>query len=78
MTIKFDGIGPKGDEFEKAAWEATKKGLLAHWKKQLRGIKCAEHNVTPKVIVKGSLKNPDFRIEGCCPALIKEATKALQ
>lgn len=78
MKMEFKVIAPKKGALEKQAWEATKRQLVQWLENRLRGIECSEHHEHPRVIVTGSLKRPQFRLEGCCQKLIDEATEALK
>jgi hypothetical protein len=77
MKIEFKVIAPKKGALERQAWEALKKQVLQHLGDRLRGIQCEEHHRRPRVVVTGSLRRPDFRVEGCCQDLIDRALEAL-
>lgn len=78
MKIEFKVIAPKKGALERQAWDALKSQVVKRLEDRLRGISCAEHHQRPRVVVAGSLKHPDFRIEGCCQELIDRATEALE
>lgn len=78
MKIEFKAITPKKGTLEKQAWEALRKQLAKWLEDRLKGIECSEHQERPTVTVTGYLKNPKFKIEGCCQNLIDEATEALK
>lgn len=78
MMIEFKVIAPKKGALERQAWEALKSQVVQRLEDRLAGIECAEHHQRPRVVVTGSLKRPEFRIEGCCQELVDEAREALK
>lgn len=76
MEIKFEiggkRVDPKniGNALEQAVLKQVSEGVV----KSLNSVRCAEHNQTPRVTVKGqSLDKLSFEITGCCQALIDAA-----
>lgn len=78
MKIEFKVTTPKKGAFEKRAQEVLRKQVVKWLEDRLSEIKCPQHQEHPTVSVRGSLKNPEFRIEGCCEGLIEKATEALK
>jgi len=78
MKIEFKVIAPEKGALERQAWDVLKRQVVQHLEDRLRGIECIEHHQAPRVLVTGSLKRPDFRIEGCCQDLMDRAAEALK
>lgn len=81
MDIKFEIGGKRVDPknianaLEQAVLKQVSEGVV----KSLNSVRCAEHNQTPNVTVKGlSLDKLSFEITGCCQALIDAATAKLK
>jgi len=78
MRIEFKVIAPEKNALETQALKVLKGQLEKHLKTRLKDIECSEHHEKPRVIVTGSLRSPEFKIEGCCQKLINEATEAIK
>lgn len=72
--VKFEAKFPTKNKFEKDVLKALKEEI----EKKLRHIQCPEHHTYPTVIATGSIKNIEFKIEGCCQNLIDQVLKILQ
>lgn len=45
----------------------------------LASVTCAEHGFTPAVVVRGDdVRHLEFRVHGCCPALVNAAMDQLR
>jgi hypothetical protein len=78
VKIEFKVTTPKKRALERQAWNALRRQVVERLEGRLAGIRCSQHHQCPRVIVTGSLKSPEFRIEGCCQELIDRATEALK
>lgn len=78
MEIEFKVIAPDKAALERQAWNALRRQTVQLLESKLAGIRCSQHRQRPRVIVRGSLENPEFIIEGCCQELIDQAAEALK
>ncbi len=76
MTVKV--TTPKKGALEEQVWTALQKQLTSYIERKLRNIRCPEHDERPRVNVTGTLKKPEFKIEGCCQKLVSETAEALK
>lgn len=74
-----DGRTVSPDEFGSALEKAVVEKAIEHIEGRLTSVSCPEHHRRPTVTVsRGTAGKIEFKVSGCCQALIEEATKSLQ
>lgn len=79
VEVKFtiNGRPAKPGDLKNALEKATLQAVEQQVKAKLAKVTCAEHHQNPNHAKGSSLDKLTFEINGCCDALITEATKAL-
>jgi hypothetical protein len=79
MKIEFAVTAPEEGTDERDRWEALKTQINILIESDLEGVTCTDHNKPPQqVTVKGSLKDFEYIVEGCCQKFIDEVTQMLE
>lgn len=79
VTFEINGRKVRPGQIANALEKELVKEIGEDILKKLRGVRCGEHGVAPKVLVKGqSLSALNLEIDTCCDQLMERAKEALE
>ncbi len=79
ITVRVNGRAVSLDEAESALEKALLEKIEASLQKRVAGVRCPDHDATPRIIPKGpTLRRLSWEVRACCKSLLQLAVDKLK